>query len=195
MTRPTLTIAQRIKFLDLIMEMAGNAKFERVLGLEPNDITYYKKLLDIETPDEARSLSRKLTKENHEHQEARIMEQTKRAREAEEVANQRLEQIEAERREEKPTKEYDVAAIKQEDADRQRRFESSQAVLPVPEKDWHLQLEGSQSQRLEKIEHFRRDIVNHGLSFCFKTYGATASQVKFEAERLGLKIRWDSVRR
>lgn len=192
--RPNLTMAQRIKFLELFIKMAGPSTFERVLELDQNDVAHYKKMLDVESPDEARVLLRKLKRSNHEAQEARIMEQTKRVREAQEVANRRLAELES-RRTEKPVKIHDTNAIKQEDAERQRRWQASQDKVSVPSKEWRLILAGSQTQRDETLDRFRRDIVNRGIAFCRKKYDATEKQLRFEANRLKLDIDWDTVRR
>lgn len=193
--RPNLTLAQRIQFLQLFIKMSGQSTFERVLGLDAADVAHYKKMLDVESPEEARVLLRKLKRENQEAQEARIMEQTKRVREAQDVANKRLEELEAKRSANKPPKQYDANAIKQEDANRQRKWEQSQEKVSKPKKEWTLVLEGSESQREETVNRFRRDIVNRGIAFCRKKYNATENQLRFEAKRLKLNIDWDIVRR
>ena len=189
-----LTLEKRIKFLELVAQMAGNSTFERVLGIDANEVAKYKKLLDVETQDEARQLAKKLRRANEEGREARIIEQSKRAREAADIANKRLAELESKRNQEKPIKKYDSVAIKKEDAERQRRLEKEQRV-EEPDEVWNLLLEGSRHQRDEEIQRFKRNIENHGLGFCRKKYNATTNQIRFEADRLGLDIDWDRVRR
>lgn len=199
--RKKLTIAERIKFVELVSQLATQGSFERHLGLSSNDVQFYKRELDIESQDEARRLLRKLRKEDADKNEARAIEQIAKVREAEAVAQERLRELEARKNipvEAKPKP--DINEVRKEDAERQRRFEASEkdrerdAAYRKALKDgghiWHLPIDDNES-----IERFRREIVNHGFSFCFKKYGATAAQIKAEAERLGLKIKWDIVRR
>lgn len=193
--RPKLTVAQRIEFLDLVAAMASQNEFERRLNLTPGDVQHYKKQLDVETQDEARRLHRKMKRENEELREATIIAENKRVRDAETVAQQRLDEIEARRNTPRPVKTPDVTAIKNEDAERQRRFANQQAEIDVPTKEWQLPVEGTASQRQEQIDRFRRELVYHGFSFVRKKYNATNAQIKFEAQRLGLKINWEVVRR
>lgn len=193
--KPTLTFAQRIEFLELVARMASSTEFERKLGLTSSDVENYKKLLNVESQDEARVLARKMKKENEEKREASIIEQTKCVREAEVVAQQRLEELEAKRNATRPLKIVDANAIKMEDKERQRRFEAQQSKVEVPEKVWELPLEGTASQRAEQIDRFRRELIYHGFNFVRKKYNATNAQIKHEAIRLGLKINWDIVRR
>lgn len=193
--KPNLTISQRIEFLELVARMASASEFERRLGLSAGDIQHYKKMLDVESQDEARVLARKMKQDNAEKREASIIEQTKKVREAEAVAQERLDEIEAKRNVERPVKEVDTTAIKREDADRQRRFAAQQAETDVPAKEWKLPVEGNAAQRQELVDRFRRELVYHGFSFVRKKYGATNTQIKFEAHRLGLKLNWDIVRR
>lgn len=193
--KPNLTFAQRIEFLELVARMASSTEFERKLGLTGQDIEHYKKVLNVESQDEARALSRKMKKENEEKREASIIEQTKCVREAEIVAQQRLEELEAKRNKTRPLKEVDVNAIKMEDKERQRRFEAQQNAIEVPEKVWELPLEGTAAQRAEQVDRFRRELIYHGFSFVRKKYNATNAQIKYEATRLGLKLNWDIVRR
>lgn len=190
-----LTIEQRIQFLDLLAQMASYATFERVLNLEPNEVKAYQRELDIQSPDEARKMAKRLKKENNEAIEARIVSETKKVKEAEEIANKRLRELEVAKNKTKPVKEYDVNAIKEEDAIRQKIWESQQAEINTPDEVWELSLYGSKSQREEQVEQFKRDIVYRGINFCVKKYSADPTQIRFEAERLKLDINWDSVRR
>lgn len=192
--RPNLTIPQRIEFLELVARMASNSEFERRLGLSAGDVQHYKKTLDVESQDEARVLARKMKQENAEKREATVIEQTKQVRAAEAVAQQRLDELEAKRNAERPVKQVDVNAVKREDADRQRRFADQQTKTEVPSKEWKLPVEGNAEQRQAAVDRFRRDIVYHGFGFVRKKYGASNAQIKFEAQRLGIKINWDIVR-
>lgn len=193
--RPTLNIAQRIQFLELVARMASDAEFERKLGLVAADIQHYRKVLDVESSDEARLLMRKMKSENVEKREATIIQETQRVREAEAVAQQRLEEIAAKKNVDRPLKVIDPVAVKREDAQRQKRFVSQQKKIVTPKKEWQLQLEGTAVYRQEQKDRFRRDIENHGMRFVRNKYGATNVQIKHEANRLGLDIDWDSVRR
>jgi hypothetical protein len=58
-----------------------------------------------------------------------------------------------------------------------------------------LPLEGTATYRQEQKERFRRDIENHGMRFVRNKYSVTNAQIKHEANRLGLEIDWDSIRR
>lgn len=187
-----LTTKQKIKFFELFSRGSSYATFERVLNLSPNHIKEILDETDIKSPDEARALLRKLKKEEFSTSEANIAMQTEKAREAEKTANQRLAEIQEVTL---PPKEYDVNLIKQEDAERQKRFESEQKTIIEPEKKWELLLVGSKSQREDTIQRLRMDIINYGLAFCTKKYNASAHQIRFEAERLGLNVNWDTVRR
>lgn len=197
-SRPELDRVQRIEFLELVAQMASQSTFERKLGLTGADVVFYKKELDIESQDEARRLARKLRMVHDDEREANVIEQTAKAREAEQIAQARLEALEAKRATdsiEKTRKKPDINKIRQEDAERNRRFLESQAGVEKPEKDWRLPIAEGEGTETEQIDRFRRAIVYHGLSFTAKRYGATAQQIKYEAARRGLKINWDIVRR
>lgn len=199
--RKKLTITERIKFVELVSQLATQGSFERHLGLSSNDVEHYKKEFDIESQDEARLLLRKLRKQDADKNEARVIEQISKVREAEAVAQERLRELEARKQATvEPKPKPDITAVRKEDAERQRRFAASEkdrekdAAFRKALKDggrvWHLPIESNES-----VDRFRREIVNRGFAFLFKKYGATASQVKAEAERLGLKVNWDIVRR
>ena len=196
--RKELTLAERIKFVELVSQLATPGTFERHLGLAPNDVQHYKKVLDIESQDEARRLLRKMRREDADKNEARPLEQISKVREAEAVANERLKELAARKQsqnevEAKPK--LDINLVRKEDAERQRRFEASEKAKATEAaqrkgNEWRLPIDDNES-----VNRFRREIMNHGFSFCFKKYGATANQIKAEAERLGLNIKWDIVRR
>jgi len=196
--RKELTLAERIKFVELVSQLATPGTFERHLGLAPNDVQHYKKVLDIESQDEARRLLRKMRREDADKNEARTLEQISKVREAEAVANERLKELAARKQtqaEIEPKPKPNITLVRKEDAERQRRFEASekareQEAAKKAGNVWYLPIDDNES-----INRFRREIVNHGFSFCFKKYGATANQIKAEAERLGLNIKWDIVRR
>lgn len=192
--RPVLDRLKRIRFLELVSQMAGKTVFERELGLSQQDIEFYKRELDVESSDDARRLARKLRAQTDEQKEINIIEQTKKAREAESVAQQRLEEISNARISSEPVT-VDANAIREEDAERQRRFSDEQSLVVVPETIWTLPLTSDGGTKQEQIERFRHDIVSRGLNFAHKKYNATPQQIRFEAECLGLKINWDLVRR
>lgn len=205
--RPQLTIQQRITFLELLSQMASSTVFERKLGLSSNDIQYYKKILNIESQEEARLLLRKIKREDADKREVNILEQTAKAREAEEIANKRLQELQDKKATKtiEPKSRPNITEVRKDDAVRQRRHEELQNMPPSPAKnvspskrhkiiksrnEWRLPIDDHDS-----IDRFKRDIKNHGFSFIEKKYGATSSQVKAEAKRLGLQINWDIVRR
>lgn len=196
--RPTLDRLQRIEFLELVAQMSSRSVFERKLSLDLSDVEFYKQELDIESLDEARRLARKLKRQGSDEREARLLEQTQKVQEAQEIAQARLEALEAKKAADqaaKPSRKIDVNKIRQEDADRQRRFAAQQVDTKAPSKDWHLPLSEDGGSDVEQIDKFRRDIIYRGLSFVGKKYNATPSQVKFEAKRLGISVNWDIVRR
>lgn len=199
--RKQLTLAERIKFLELVSRLATSGSFERHLGISSNDVEHYKKELNVESQEEARRLLRKLRNQDADKHEARVIEQITKVREAEAIAQERLRELEA--RKQAPTEakpKPDITTVRKEDAERQRRFEASEKdrqkdaafrkALNDGGRIWHLPIDTNES-----VDRFRREIVNHGFAFLHKKYGATAAQVKAEAERLGLKINWDIVRR
>lgn len=196
--RPTLDRVQRIEFLELVAQMSSRSVFERKLSLDLSDVEFYKKELDIESPDEARRLAGKLKRHGDDERDARLLEQTQKVQEAQEVAQARLEALEAKKAADKaakPSNKVDINKIRQEDADRQRRFAAQQEKTHVPEKDWTLPMEDDAGSEADQIDKFRRDIVYRGLSFVGKKYNATPGQVKCEAKRLGISVNWDIVRR
>jgi hypothetical protein len=192
---------QRIEFLKLVAQLASNATFERKLDLDANDIEFYKKQFDIESQDDARRLYKRLEIEQFEGREEMIISENSKARSAEEVANKRLKELEAERAAEKRSKAVlpDGNKIHAEDAERQRRFtqEQLEKEAEVLEKleEWQLPLDVPETDKKGIIDRFRRDIENNGLTFCHNKYHATSAQIKAEAIRLKLRINWDRVKR
>lgn len=196
--RPALNRVQRIEFLELLAQMSSRSVFERKLGLLGSDIEFYKRELDIESPDEARRKANQMKRTGEDERETQVLERTQQVREAEQVAQARLEALETRRAveaTEKPRKSVDANKIRQEDAERQRRFAKSQSGVDAPAKEWRLRIEDGDGPEREQIDRLRRSIVYHGLAFTAKKYGATVQQIKFEATRLELKINWDIVRR
>jgi len=194
--RPKLTKDQRVQFLKLMAKMSGNATFERELNLRPSDVEFYKKDMDVESADEARRLAKRFAKDLIEASEAEIIAETKKMRQAEAIANERLRELDEKRNTPVERKKVDVNKMKEEDAARQRLHHAQQEKTSEPSRVWHLPDESrTQDQRLEEIDRFRREILYRGLSFCHKKYDASAEQIKFEAKSLGLKINWDMVRR
>lgn len=200
--RPKLTMPQRIEFLKLIAQLASNSTFERKLGLDPADIDYYKKQLDVESQDDARRLYKRLEIDVIEGNEERIISETSKARSAEETANLRLKELELRRtieRREKAAGTPDGNKVRAEDAERQQRFQEEQdsqtSEALNKSEPWSLPLEGSESDRRSMTERFRRDIEYCGIQFCVNKYQANLLQLKAEAARLKLKINWDRIKR
>jgi len=196
--RPTLDRPQRIEFLELVAQMSSRITFERKLGLNAADVEFYKREFDVESPDEARRLARSLRTAGDDEREARMLEETQKARDAEEIAQARLEALEAKKVADaasKPARKVDVNKVRQEDAERQRRFAEQQAGVEKPDRTWELPMEEGQGSRAEQIDRFRRDLVYHGLSFVRRKHGATAQQARYEAARLGIKVNWDIIRK
>lgn len=198
--RPILTRSQRIEFLKMLSKLSNNSAFERKFGLTASDITFYKKQFDVESQDDARRAYRKLEAEIEDVSEATKIEEIQKARDAEKTANTRLKEMELDKAKEsaKLKKTLDPNAIRADDAKRQKLFaaqqdEADKAV--TPEEVWQLPLEGSNVEKTDKIERFRKDIQYQGLQFCVNKYGVSPKQIKAEANRLGLKIRWDSTKR
>jgi hypothetical protein len=196
--RPVLDRVQRIEFLELVAQMSGRSVFERKLSLNSADIEFYKQELDIESPDEARRLASKLKRQGDDERDAKLLEQTQQIRNAEEVAQARLEALETKRAAEdnaRPRRETDINKVRQEDAERQRRFADQQESQEITAKAWNLPMEHDLGSKEEQADRFRREIMYRGLSFVNSKYGTTSNQVKIEAKRLGLSINWDIVRR
>jgi hypothetical protein len=182
-----LNVQERIKFLELFARMAPDAEYERTLELQPRDISRYCEMLDVVSPNEARRLAKRLKTEHEESREARIVAAQNQLRQAEAIAQQRLAELERKR--------VDINAVREQDAERQRRWAQEQEQATVPAESWELSLEGTEAQRQETIDRFRREIVYRGMNFVRNKYDASPSQIKNEAARLGLKINWEIVRR
>jgi hypothetical protein len=200
--RPKLTMPQRIEFLKLIAQLASNSTFERKLGLDPADIEYYKKQFDVENQDDARRLYKRLEIAMVEGREEVIINETSKARAAEETANLRLKELELRRTIEKREKAVgtpDGNKVRAEDAERQQRFQAEQEAKTAEalskSEPWSLPLAGSESDRRGIIDRFRRDLENCGMQFCINKYHASPMQLKAEANRLKLRVNWDRVKR
>lgn len=199
--RPKLTTSQRIEFLKLVAQLASNSTFERRLELTPADVQYYKNQLNVESQDDARRLYKLLEIDAIEGNEKRIINETNKARSAEETANLRLKELELRRtieRREKLAEVPDGNKIRKEDTERQERFKQEQeaqiAEVLSKSEPWSLPLEGSESDRRGITDRFRRDIEHCGMRFCISKYQASSIQLKAEATRLGLRINWDRVK-
>jgi pyruvate/2-oxoglutarate dehydrogenase complex dihydrolipoamide acyltransferase (E2) component len=120
---------------------------------------------------------------------ARIQE----SREAEAIANQRLEDIALQQIEREPVR-FDKEALRKEDKERQQRLsEQENKVTQVSR--WRLPLSGRPQTREEELVRFRNDIQRRGLAFTASKHACEKKDVRAEAIRLGLKIDWDRVRR
>jgi hypothetical protein len=199
-----LTIRQKERFFQLVAEVRSPIYFQRELGLSPREVDSLKEEYGVENPDDARLALRKLATESEEQVQARIRDNIQKQREAEALAQKRLEQLEAKKKDEAAQKRtanranINGDAIRQEDADRQRRLEKQQAAAEAVKatvSDWRLELDGRQSFDDEIISTFRNDLVNRGINFCIQKYGTTARELKAESQRLGLNLSWDTLRK
>lgn len=197
MERKNLNNKECIEFLKLAARMASGVEFERRFGFNKADIDYYLNLLDIKSPQEARDKFKQLSTTLDQNNRIAIIEETKKTREAEAVAQQRLDEFNAKKNAIKPIKKVNKNKIKKNEAKKQKRWlkQQEEAKNIVPEQAWNLPLEGTQSQRLEQIERFRREITYQGMGFVRKKYSVTNMQIKFEANKLSLGINWDIVRK
>lgn len=202
--RPELNNKQKQRFLQLIAELASPIYFERELGLSQSDIDFFKNEFSVETQDDARRALKRMVSDTEETLQARIRDNTQKQREAEAVAQQRLDEFEQKKKQASASKRaknraaINPDAVRQEDAERQERFVESQEKIAAGKaamSDWQLELDGRASFDQERIALFRHDIIQHGLNFAMQKYGASARELKAEATRLGLKIDWDLIRR
>ena len=200
--RVKLTAKQRIEFLKLVAQLATTSTFERRLGLNASDVEFYKKKYDVESQGDARRLYKRLEVEQLEGREDMIISETSRARQAEEVANQRLKELEQKRiaeRIEKAVKAPDANVLHKEDAERQRRFvaeqENKMTEALSRSESWTLALVGTDSEKRSMIDRFRKDIEYCGMTFCVNKYHVQPIQIKAEAARLKLRINWDRIKR
>lgn len=196
--RPKLNETQTIEFLELYAQMAASTKYDRVLGLSSADVEGYKKSLDVESPSEARALANKLKRQLVKKDDDDITnDRIKEARKHEAAANLRAEKLEAEKLAvpKSNKKPLDANKIRQEDADRQRKFAESQDKINRPAEEWVLPFDATSGSEDKQIDRFRCDIVYHGFAFLRSKYGVSKQQVKYEATRLGIKLNWDVVKR
>ena len=184
-------------FLKLVSQIQPPSIFKRKLEMSSSDVEFYKRQLDINNEDEARRTLRTMESEDEKTREREIVQNRLEQREAETVANERLEQMERERAERAAQRqEPDATAIREAEAETQRRFQAQQEAEEQSRKsDWRLPLEGVSARHVEQIELFRRDIVNRGFAFCVNKYGCSRSDIRAEAVRLELSIKWEIVRR
>jgi hypothetical protein len=198
--RESLSREQTKVFLKLLSELRSPVYFERDLGLSKRDVEYYKRELNISSQDEARRMLKRVQAEEDKRKDEWIQENVRQQRDAERIANIRLQEFERKKeadriaRREAALHNLDPVAIKLEDKERQKRLESQELEkLHSVRNDWRLPLTGINDD--EKINLFRNDIINHGISFCVNKYSASPQAIKSEAIRLSLKINWDTVKR
>jgi len=199
-----LTLRQKERFLQLIAEVRSPIYFQRELNLSAREVDALKEEYGVENPDEARRALRKLARESEEDVQARMRDNIQQQREAEAVAQRRLEQLEAKKRQEVASRRaekranIDSTAVRQEDAERQHRLnkqlEKADAVKSTIN-DWRLELDGRQSFDDEIIAGFEADLIHRGVQFCIQKYSASSRELKAEAQRLGLQLDWDTLRR
>jgi thiol:disulfide interchange protein len=196
---PELTREQIKRFAQLVAELRSPVYFERDLGLNRAGVEFYKRKLNIDSQDEARGLLRKMNREDEEAENTLRAENTAKQREAERVAQQRLDELEAAKAAEqaeaieRKKREVDPNRVKQEDAERQKRFEKQQEeklAATTSVDTWRLN-----ATNQDQVQLFKWDLEERGWTFCIEKYGASSQELKAEAIRLGLKINWDVVKR
>jgi hypothetical protein len=196
MERPELTHEQQMKFLELVSKVSSPVLFRRQLDMNAADVEYYKKQLDLDSHEDARIMLRRLRNDATRREEVIPVDHNS-IREAEDLANQRLRELEAarakKRDENRPV--IDQAAIAEEDAERQRRLDAQNEEVETPDRPWELPLSGNSAQRDEQIDRFRKDIQYRGLSFCCTKYDTNSKAIRAEAARLDININWGTVRR
>lgn len=176
------------KFLELVRDLASPIFFKKELDMSPAAVEKKKKELGVESQDDARRLLKKMqTPAVDRNQE--IIAEKKRIEEA----NLRLRQEEL--KPSKPSKKPNVNKIKKQDATRQKRFEKEQNKTTAAKLKKKIKVAWTLPAS-ESIDRFKNDIVNRGLQFCVDKYGVdSADEIRFEANRLQLKIDWSVVRR
>jgi len=199
-----LTLRQKERFFQLVSEVRSPVYFQRELNLSPREVDALKEQLGVENPDDARRALRRLATETEESVQARIRENIQKQREAEAVAQRRLEELENKKREAAAAKraanraDLDGDMVRQEDADRQRLFDKQQEESVAQRTtimDWRLELDGRDSFDADIISSYKNDLVNRGINFCIQKYNASARELKSEAERLGVRLNWDTLRK
>ncbi len=194
-----LTRSQKLLFVQLVARDSNSGVFERKLNLSRRDVNYFKTQYDILTTEDARRLLRKLQVEEERREEEELSRERKNAAEAQRVAQAKLEELEKskeqKREESRQRRAEEMAAkkgeFKKEDAKRQREFAEEQDKAKV-ETEWRLPITSRDGEE-EKIR-FSNDISYRGLKFTKQKYGITEADIRSEAARLGLRIRWDLVR-
>jgi hypothetical protein len=199
-----LTIREREKFFKLVAEVRSPIYFLRELNLSPREVDALKQEYCVENPDDARRALRGLAKETEDQLQARMRDNIQKQREAEAVAQKRLNEFESKKKEEAAANRaanragLDGDLIRQEDAQRQRRLVEQQEHSDAGSAsimDWRLELDGRQSFDDEIIALFKNDLLNLGINFCIQKYGANSRELKSEADRLGVKLSWDTLRK
>lgn len=185
------------EFLQLVSQVQPPSLFKRKLEMSAADVEFYKNSLGINNEDEARRELRRMRHEDETTREREIIQNRKEQREAERVANERLQAMEREKAERASQREVpDATKIREDEAAKQRRFAAQQEAEEEARKsDWRLPLEGNPNFHAEQIDTFRRDIMHRGMAFCRKKYGVSSKDIRAEAARLGLRINWDIVHR
>lgn len=186
----TLTQKEKLLFLQLAAQIQSPAIFKQKLDLEPGEVQAFKNEFGIESPREAELLFKKLSSQI-QPEVSTVDLKAIRAKEA--AANKRLE--ESLNKPMAPFIEPDISEIKHHEAAAQQKLSQSVDQLETPSIPWKLELVGNKFQQNSKITDFHKDIVNYGMSFCKKKYGATAQQIRYEAKALGLSIQWDLIPR
>lgn len=185
---PDFSTRQLIKFLKFVVEDRSSMEFELHLQLSANDVAFYKTKYSINSIEDARTLLNKT--------EPEFNSQLEKEREAERIQS-RKDRMAAERRLDMSNKPLPKSPrvkrdYKKDDAARQKRFDEQQSEQPV-KSAWRLPTDSRDTA--DTIKRFENDIILRGMQFCVDKYNVSRNDIKAEAQRLGLKINWDMVRR
>ena len=199
---PELSRSEQKIFLKLIKELKGDGVFMRLLSLGRPEILYWRERLAVQNQDDARTLLRSMEAEDIDNELSAVEENSRQQRAASEMANQRLQEFEAQRltesndRRDAVLKDLDPVELKEEDARRQKRLakQIEDAENPAAgEDEWSLVLDGTHDN--DQIRLFHNDIIHRGMMFCTQKYNTSAKSIRRESIRLRLGVDWDRVRR
>lgn len=194
-TEVELDRSQIEKFVKFVAEARASGDFEIHLGLNRRDIEGLKRKLGIDTADDARKFLADVFAMADEEREAFYASEQRKAQQTREAAEKRLSDYEKSQSDEREERRARLASvlnsteIKEEDAQRQRRFaDSKQGEYDVPESDWRLPADSSPEQ-------FQHIIETRGWSFATTMFGVEKASLIAESTRLGLSIDFDMVPR
>ena len=168
-------------FLELVSSLASPVLFERKLGLSRRDVEHYKRVLQVDDQESARKILKKIKIEQEQEQMARIeAARVESIARAEEINKRSNEVVGVPK---KSIKQKSKAAIKKEQAKRQKRLD-----------DQNNALRANSNFRCESPKDFEHDLAR-GMNFCCKKYNVQPSDIYAEIHRLALDINIDNIRR